>query len=186
MCFLEQFTLLFILFIKSALKIIRFHLKIVLFFLLLSSHSLANINDILWESINRGTGVSLWKLKENTKVIITHQSKKRDKKINWNEIHSKEFFSAFEKRKKKFLNIIGVSQWKSTKYQWFKRLNYFELIVNGTYINGSEEKIAFKEIHLFMSKKTEQILLTRPYKEKVSPIITNRLIHKIKGRIKND
>ena len=112
-----------------------------------------------WLGVREADGVSTYKLKENSKVIGTFHLQKQDKKLNWKELKSKDFFKKFVQRKKEWLSVINIWEWKAHQHRIKKRKDFMELSVLGSYKKVDGKLVFFKERQMFFSDQVYQILV---------------------------
>jgi len=110
--------------------------------------------------------VKVWQLKADPNVTGSLQKKKPLKKLDWSQVGTENFFKGFEKNKIKMLSYIGITEWKAEKYRWKELPTGHELKIEGHYVDSSNKKIAFTEVHHYQELKTIQILQTRPVSTK--------------------
>ncbi|MDE0151065.1 MAG: hypothetical protein OXK80_01020 [Bdellovibrionales bacterium] len=115
-----------------------------------------------WSGVRMADGVSTYKLKENSKVIGTFHLQKQDKKLDWDEIQSKDFFKKFVQRKEEWLRIINIRGWTTDQHNIRKRKDFIELNISGSYRKPDGKQIFFKERQLFFSDQVYQILVISP------------------------
>ena len=115
-----------------------------------------------WLGVREADGVSTYKLKESPKVIGTFHLQKQDKKLDWKELNSKDFFKKFVQRKKEWLSVINIWEWKAHQHRIKKRKDFMELSVSGSYKKVDEKLVFFKERQMFFSDQVYQILVISP------------------------
>lgn len=118
-----------------------------------------------WSGVRVADGVSTYKLKENSKVIGTFHLQKQDKKIDWEELESKDFFTKFVQRKQEWLRVINIREWIVDQHSLNKRKNFIELNVAGSYRRPDGKQVFFQETQLYLSDQIYQILVISPNME---------------------
>lgn len=113
-----------------------------------------------WKLSRDANGVKVWLLKNNSNVTGSLQRRKTLNKNKLGKIKQEDFFKRFENKKRRILSLIGVTNWKATKYDWSPGTR--QLSVEGTYTDSSGLNVTFAEIHIFKNGETVQILHTRP------------------------
>ena len=119
--------------------------------------------DKNWSLSSEMDNVKVWQLKADSDVTGSWQEKKPLKKLDWSKVGTESFFKKFEADKIKMLSFVGIRDWKAHKYQWSKLPLGHELKIEGHYVDATDKKIAFTELHYFQEHKTIQILQTRPW-----------------------
>ena len=121
-----------------------------------------------WQFVRKSDQVSTWKLKAHPQTIAVFQSNNITEEINWEQIDPDTFFQKTKEHKQQMLDMIGISEWEATNYQWHKKNNHFELAIQGSYKNSSKEMVFFSELHLFSKKITHQILIASSNKNQMN------------------
>lgn len=119
--------------------------------------------DKEWSLSSEMDNVKVWQLKADPDVTGSWQEKKPLRKLDWSKVGTNEFFKKFEADKIKMLSFVGIRDWKAEKYEWNKLPLGHELKIQGHYVDVSDKKIAFTELHYFQEQKTIQILQTQPF-----------------------
>ena len=109
------------------------------------------------------------------------QRKRHAKKKDWSQIKKFEYFKSLETKKKKMLSLIGIKNWKANKQKWKKTKSGRELSIVGSYTNSKNEKVSFKELHVFQPTATYQILFTKPAGLKLSKNVVPNFFSAVKG-----
>lgn len=115
-----------------------------------------------WKLAHQADGVKVWQLSSNPDVTGSFEKRELSSSVDWKNISGPDFFKQFEAKKKNLLTFIGISNWKAESYSWKKNEGYFQLIVNGEYVDSSNQKISFSEEHQYYPHYTTQFLHTRP------------------------
>ena len=136
-----------------------------------------------WKLVRQMDDVWVWKLKGNSDVLGTLRSLPHAKSINWSKTKSSDLFKRLEKRKKRTLHLIGITNWQASRYSWKKRKGHYELIVRGSYSNSWGQKVKFTEHHLYFRDKTHQILFSSPHNQKIERKLVADFIASIKGMV---
>ncbi|MCY4524266.1 MAG: hypothetical protein OXB84_05970 [Halobacteriovoraceae bacterium] len=127
----------------------------------------------------RDNGIKVWQLKSNSNVSGSLERKKHQKQTNWSKLKKKSYMKKLEEKKKKVLELIGISDWRTDSHKWKKINNSHLLNITGRYTDSSGQKTAFTEIHIYNSNETIKMLYTRPQSiengEKLSETIIDHM-----------
>lgn len=140
--------------------------------------------DDIWQLARQTSDVWIWTIKGNSHITGTLRSQAKVKPTDWQKIKSPEFFKDLTKKKRRILSLIGIIQWEANTYNWKKKKDHHELVIKGSYLNGSGQKVQFTEHHLFFKYATHQILVTAPLKSKIKRDVTNRFIASVTDMVK--
>ena len=142
----------------------------------------ANEREKEWRLVRKDGGVELWQLKSDAKVVGTLRSKKRKKSLDAVMTPSKAFFENLVRDKQETLALMGITEWKALEHTWKKEGNFYQLEIQGSYLNFKRQKITFVEHHYFSSQHTHQILVTYPENKKPNTATITEFI-KSNGKI---
>lgn len=138
-----------------------------------------------WKQTSDMDDVKVWMLKSNPDVTAAFQTSIPKEKIDWSKVDKENFFKKFESDKKRSLGIVGIKEWKATNYKWTKTQDGFELVVEGTYLDPSQQKTSFKETQFYKSQKTYQILNTWPTSVKDGQKLADEFVSNLKKENKD-
>jgi hypothetical protein len=136
-----------------------------------------------WKLSRDLNNVKVWSLKNNPDVTASLEKRKNHKAIDWNKVKKTDFFKVYESKKKKILSFVGISRWQASSYSWKKSKSSYQLEVKGTYIDASNIKVKFLELHFYTQKETIQILQTMPLRYRDGDKLSKNIINFIKSEV---
>ena len=122
----------------------------------------ANERNKEWDLVRKDGGVELWQLKSDAQVVGTLRSAKRKQSLDVVMTPSKAFFENLVRDKRETLALMGITEWQALQHAWKKEGEFYQLEIQGHYLNFKRQKIAFVEHHYFSGQNTHQILVTYP------------------------
>ncbi len=131
-----------------------------------------------WSGVRVADGVSTYKLKDNPKVIGTLYLQKKDKKVDWKELQSDDFFEKFVQLKQEDLMLFNIGSWKADQHSLKKRKKFIELNITGSYKRNVTQLVFFKERLLYFSNHIYQILVISPKTEALQNRSVSRFFKK--------
>ena len=136
-----------------------------------------------WQLAHHNKNIWVWNLTDQKDVIGTLQTSTNSKSINLKDIPTEDFFAKFKSSRQKTLEMIGITKWTATDYQWKKKKSHYELTLNGTYRNAQNQLIRFYETHLFYQQKVHQILFSHPSKTPIKRSVASQFVTKAKKMV---
>ena len=130
-------------------------------FLCISTSSLAKESLRL---VQNSKDTKVWKSKE---LLIAVQHK--NKGLSRLEM-GPQFLEKIKQDKVKFLQKIGLTNWRFNNFTQAKEDDTFRLNFTGSYFDSSKRKVYYKEVHLYTSKNTTQALISSNNKKKILTI----------------
>lgn len=104
--------------------------------------------------------VKIWKNKIHKDMRIVTESKIISSSDAFKSFFSQSFLNELKLKKKRILDIMGVSNWESSLESLQKYKSGVLINFSGSYLDKSGAKIYYQERHFYDSKRSIQMLLT--------------------------
>ena len=104
--------------------------------------------------------VSIYTSENSTRLSVNYSpTKKKQKRF------TKKLLKRVKKEKERMLQIIGVTDWQIDRQDLNVENGVTSIVMTGSYVDSSQDRVYFTEYHYYSDSKKLQILLTNNNKD---------------------